>query len=288
MAISNNIYNIPTKQELSIQISLSGLSFCILQRDTKTISFLEDYEFEKKLNPHEVLDKIKHIYNTESFLKSNFSNVQVIHVNELSTLVPKPLFDENCLADYLKFNSKILQSDFIAYDSIDINDSANIYVPYVNINNYIYDLFGAFTYKHISTILIEQILAIEKNATNVKMYINVNKSHFEMVVINKSKLLLYNTFEYNTKEDFIYYILFTAEQLQLNPELFELIFLGDIDSKDELYVIAYKYVQFVFFGKRQDNYKYSLNAQPKSNHSHFAILKSFSWESFLDYTKAGR
>lgn len=275
MAITSNTYNIPTKQELSIQISLSGLSFCILQRDTKTITFLKDYNFDKKLNPHEVLDKIKHLFNTESFLKSNFDNVQVIHVNELSTLVPKPLFDENCLADYLKFNSKILKSDFIAFDSIEINDTANVYVPYVNINNFIYDLFGSFTYKHVSTILIEQILAIEKNANNVKVYINVNKNHFEMVVIDKSKLLLFNTFEYTTKEDFIYYILFTAEQLQLNPELFELIFTGDIDSKDELYFIAYKYVQFVFFGKRQDSYKYSLNAQPQSNHSHFTILKSF-------------
>src|SRR5690606_28853693 len=180
MAITSNTYNIPAKQELSIQISLSGLSFCILQRDTKTISFLKDYEFERKLNHHEVLDKIKHLYNTESFLQSHFSNVQVIHVNELSTLVPKPLFDENCLADYLKFNCKILKSDFIAFDAIEINDTANVYVPYVNINNYIYDLFGVFTYKHVSTILIEQILATEKNATNVKVYINVNKNHFEM------------------------------------------------------------------------------------------------------------
>ena len=276
MVITSNTYNIPTKQELSIQISLSGLSFCILHRDTKTITFLKDFNFDKKLNHHEVLDKLKHLFNTESFLKSTFDDVNIIHVNELSTLVPKPLFDENSLADYLKFNSKILKTDFIAYDTIEINDTINVYVPYININNYIYDLFGAFTYKHASTILIEQILAIEKNANNPKVYVNVSKNHFEMVVINKSKLLLYNTFEYTTKEDFIYYILFTAEQLQLNPELFELIFIGDIDSKDELYIMAYKYVQFVFFGKRLDNYKYNVSAQPKSNYSDFTILKSFS------------
>src|SRR5690606_15802439 len=157
MVITSNTYNIPTKQELSIQISLSGLSFCILQKDTKTISFLRDYNFDRKLNHHDVLDKLKHLFNTEPFLQSKFDTVNVIHVNELSTLVPKPLFDEHSLADYLKFNSKILKSDFIAYDSIEINDTANVYVPYVNINNFIYDLFGAFTYKHVSTILIEHI-----------------------------------------------------------------------------------------------------------------------------------
>ncbi|MGE5944904.1 MAG: DUF3822 family protein, partial [Flavobacteriales bacterium] len=78
MAITSNTYNIPTKQELSIQISLSGLSFCILQRDTKTISFLKDYSFDKKLNHHEVLDKLKHLFNTESFLQSTFEEVNVI------------------------------------------------------------------------------------------------------------------------------------------------------------------------------------------------------------------
>lgn len=273
MVITSNTYNIPTKQELSIQISLSGLSFCILQRDTKTISILRDYNFDKKLNHHDVLDKLKHLFNTESFLQSNFSSVQVIHVNELSTLVPKSLFDEHFLADYLKFNSKILKSDFIAYDSIEINDTVNVYVPYVNINNFIYDMFGMFTYKHVSTILIEQLLTIEKNSENLKLYVHVGQNHFEIIAINKGKLMFYNTFEYCSEEDFIYYILFTAEQLKLNPETFQLIFLGNIQKDDSLYAMAYKYIRHIGFGNRQENFIYL--EKPKTDHSNFTLIKSF-------------
>ena len=273
MAITSNTDKQQNKQELSIQISLSGLSFCTLQRDSKTITSLKEYVFEKKLNPHEVLDKLKHLFNSEKTLQSNFNNVVVIHANELSTLVPKPLFSEAHLADYLKFNAKILRSDFITFDTVDINESVNVYVPYVNINNFIYDAFGAFTYKHSSTILIEQLLIAEKNSRNTKMYVHVGTDHFELLVIDKGKLLLYNTFEFNSEEDFIYYILFTSEQLNLNPETLQLVFLGNIKKESPLFTIAYKYVRHVAFGNRNDGFTYT--NKPEGNHSHFTLLKSF-------------
>lgn len=273
MAITNNISNININQEMSIQVSLSGLSFCILQKDINTITFLKHFPFEKKLNPFQVLDKLKHVFNTENVFKGTFSNVYITHSNELSTLVPKPLFNDENLADYLKFNSKILKSDFITFDDITLNDSVNVYVPYVNINNFIYDTFGSFTYKHVSTVLIENILAIEKNSEELKMYVNVGSDHFEIVAIDKGDLLIYNTFEYSTKEDFIYYLLFTAEQLQLNPETFQLVFLGDIEKEDDLYKIVYKYIRHVKFGDRQDTYKYTI--QPKTSYSDFTLIKSF-------------
>jgi hypothetical protein len=258
---------------LSIQISLSGLSFCILQKDTHTITFLKHFNFDKKLNPFELLDQLKHVFNTEDALKESFNTVFIIHVNELATLVPKPLFKEDCLADYLKFNSKILKSDFITYDDIKLNDSVNVYVPYVNINNFIYDKFGTFTFKHFSTILINQLLIAEKNTDTPKVYAHISSGHFELIIITKGKLLLYNSFEYTSEEDFIYYVLFTAEQLNLNPETLELVFLGAIEKDDELYKMAYKYIRHISFGNRNDNYNYT--QAPISNHSDFTLIKSF-------------
>ena len=275
MAQAINNLNKLTNLELSIQLSLSGLSFCILQRNTNTIVALKDYNFDKKLNPIDLLDRLKHLFNSESVLKNSFESIVVIHDNALSTLVPKALFNDDCLSDYLKFNTKILKSDFITSDTIDINDSVNVYVPYININNFIYDKFGSFTFKHVSTILVEKILLIEKHSDVPKVYVNISKNHFEIIVVNAAILQLYNSFEYNTKEDFIYYVLFTAEQLKLNPAKLNLIFIGDVDTKNELYIIAYKYIRFVFLGDREDSYKYSTDAQPETNHSNFALIKNF-------------
>lgn len=272
MAQQTNTTHKLTNKVLSIQIGLNGLSFCILNTESNTITTLKTLTFDVAKNPFDLLDTVKHLFNTEEVLQQEFNKVTVIHKNELSTLVPKALFNEAHLADYLKFNSKILQSDFITFDELNINDSINVYVPYVNINNFIYDTFGSFTFKHHSTILLEHILSLDKNSTTPKMYANINNNTFEIIVTNEGKLQFYNTFEYTTKEDFIYYILFTAEQLNLNPETFNLILLGDIEKDDELYTIAYKYIRHLSFGNRFDNYNYSTNT--KSPFSNYALIKS--------------
>ncbi|WP_338734079.1 DUF3822 family protein [Mangrovimonas cancribranchiae] len=273
MAIANNTTNL-TNQDLSIQINLNGLSFCILDQDTQTITFLKHITLEKKTTPIQILDKLKHCFNSIDELNNTFNKVTVIYINDLATLVPKEFFNEELLADYLKFNSKILKSDFIAYDTVTANNSMNVYVPYVNINNYIYDKFGSFSYKHYATILLEQILKNDTLSQEENMYVNVGDTHFEIIVVNSGKLKFYNTFEYHSQEDFIYYILFTIEQLSLNPEKINLILLGNIVKNDDLYNITYKYIRHVSFGHRKDTYNYI--ETPKSNHSHFTLIHSFS------------
>lgn len=276
MAITNNntaIISKLTNLELSIQISLSGLSFCILHRDNNSISTLKELRFKKQLNPLKVLQELKTCFETEHMLQNKFQAVNVIHDNELSTLVPKAIFNEGAIADYLKFNSKILKSDFVTFDTIDSNQSVNVYIPYVNVNNYIFDLFGDFTYKHASTVLIETILEANKTAIEPKFYVHVNHNRFDIVIINEGKLQFYNSFEYITKEDFIYYILFTAEQLNYNPETLNLILIGNVIKDDPLYNIAYKYIRNVTFG--ENNKKHVFTEAQKTNHFNFTLINSF-------------
>lgn len=273
MALTNNNSEKINNLELSIQIHLSGLSFCVLNRTQDTITYLKHISFKKRLNPLDLLDQLKSAFNKEEALKDDFDSVLVIHDNELAVQVPESLFDENCLADYLKFNSKILKSDFITYDKIPDNNLVNVYIPYININNFIYDLFGSFTFKHKSTILLSEILKKEKQQKELKVYVNVNESHFELTIVETGKLLLYNSFEYHSKEDFIYYILFTTTQLNLDPEMFILVLTGCISEEDELYEITYNYVRHIEFGNRKDRIISTLNnIKP---HNEFALLNSF-------------
>ena len=65
-----------------------------------------------------------------------YSEVISIHRNTLFTLVPMPLFDPDHLANYLKFNAKILGTDHLDYDPIQGLDSANVYVPFANTDDF--------------------------------------------------------------------------------------------------------------------------------------------------------
>ncbi len=263
--------DIITNQKLSIQISLSGLSFCILNTVSKAITNFEHIAFDKKVNPFEALERLIHYFDTRDYLKTTFDDILIIHENDLSTLVPKALFNKDYLADYLKFNSKILKSDYLSYDVLEYNETVNVYVPYVNINNYIYDAFGSFTFKHFSTVLIDKIFKGEKDKSATKVYTHIGAHHFEIVAIDNGKLKLYNTFEYNNPEDFIYYLLFTLEQLEYDTETIDVTLIGNISSEDDLYKVAYKYIRNIALEDGDS----SIPNEEDSKHSNYIIANSF-------------
>lgn len=262
-------------KKLSIQVSLNGLSFCILNTASNTIVFLKTITFEQKLTPFNVLNHLKTEINTNTIFSENFSSVTVIHQNDLSTIVPKALYNKNHNADYLKFNSKILRTDFITQDAILINNSVTVYIPYVNINNYIYETFGDFTYKHSSSVLIESVLQKNKYNQNPEVYINVNTNTFELIVADKDQLLLFNVFHYQSKEDFIYYILFVFEQLKLNTETTQVTLSGLIHKTDELYSSLYTYVRHVKCNNTSFSYKFANTIDSESIQHNYLILNSF-------------
>ena len=268
--IQKNNNKLEKGKALSIQVSLSGLSFLVLDSDNDVVIDLINIPFEKKCAPQEVLDQLVHSFNTNEVLQHSFSKITVIHDNEMMTLVPSAVFEEEHLSDYLKYNTKIFKTDFITYDVIKNDDVMVVYVPFVNINNYIFERFGSFEYKHSTTVALDRILQIQKNSSDQSMFINVNATYFDLVVTQQKELLLYNRFEYQTKEDFIYYILFTAEQLGLNPEHFECTLMGSIREDDSLYVMAYKYIRNVSL-LSSEKMRYSQDNSTKN----FTLLNSF-------------
>ena len=255
---------------LSIQLGLNGLSFLVLDLFNKKVELIRDIEFSEKITPQQLLKNLIKEFDSIDLLNENFTKIQVIHDNEVQTLVPSALFEEANLSDYLKFNAKIFKNDFITYDAITNQEIMSVYVPYVNVNNYIFEKFGSFEYKHSSTVIIDKVLQIEKNIKEKSLYVNVEKSNIDILVISSNSLLFYNKFNYNTKEDFIYFILFTIEQLELNPEKLNCKFLGSILNDDELFKIAYKYIRnvsIVSFKK--------MNYFKNKNTKHFTILNSY-------------
>jgi hypothetical protein len=255
--------------ELSIQFSLDGFSFCVLNSVTKKNIHFKEYLFEEtKETPEELLSKIELLFKNDSNLQLEYSSVTAIHQNDLSSLVPAKFFDKKSLSGYLNFNIKTLKTDFITFDDITNLDAKTVYVPYVNINNFLFQNFGEFNFKHHSTVLLEKLLTID-GSNEKRMYVNVYKNTFDIVILENKKLIFYNTFSYHTKEDFIYYILFTAEQCQLKTEEFKLFFMGKIDVKSDIYKIAYTYIKNIFFLKSKNLFFIDLKI---ANHTNYILL----------------
>jgi hypothetical protein len=258
-------------QKLVIQVSLNGLSFATFDTLMNKTTQLQKVVLGKVNLTTKIEDLFAEAFHNYPELKANYDEVIIIHSNNLSTFVPTALFDEDYLGSYLQFNTKVFETDFFAFDELGNYEMNNVYIPYVNLNNYFIDQFGTFDYKHANTVLVKKLLDISKNNEELQLFVHVSDSHFEIVVIQNQKLQLYNTFEYKTAEDFIYYILFTAEQLNLNPESFKLELLGKISEDDLLYKMAYKYVRNT---NLFDVSFMQSNLSDAENREHFILLHS--------------
>ena len=260
-------------KKLSIQVSLTGLSFCCFDTLNNTVTSFNEVHFDTFHKATKIEDLFSDAFRDHPELKDSYDEILVIHNNNLSTFVPEPLFDENFLGSYLQYNTKVFETDFFAFDEIPNYQMNAVYIPYVNINNFFIDQFGAFDYKHANSILVSKLLIASKNKDEKKMFVHINTGHFEIIVVQNQKLLLFNSFDYNTPEDFLYYILFTAEQLNLNPENFPLELIGNIDTESDYYKIAYKYIRNVSLIDVED-LRWNNYFSEAENRNHFILFNS--------------
>ncbi len=169
-------FNNLNEKHLSIQLSLDGFSFCIINSVEKKIEKLEHFLFEDHSpTPEKLLKNVEDLFKKEKALQKRYGSVNISHVNKLSTLVPKSLFDEERMRDYLKYSSKTYTNDYIVHDELENHDMVNVYIPFVNVNNFFLERFGSFEYKHFSTILVNNLLNTYKFSEHPHMFAYVGE-----------------------------------------------------------------------------------------------------------------
>ncbi|AMO19338.1 DUF3822 family protein [Flavobacterium columnare] len=241
---TNTILNKEYKK-LLLQISLHEVSFCLYNTLESKIEFFSNYILTQNNTLQETEEEILNLIRQSTVLQTGFDDVLILHDSTLNSFVPQALFDEQYLKSYLHYNVKVSPDDFVTYDEVTGNDMNNIYIPFVKLNNALIDLYGQFHYKHTATILVKKILETSKNVAEPQIFAHIQEKQFQIIVVKNQKLLLYNSFEYHKSEDFIYHLLFTTEQLKLNPESVIVKLLGKITKNNELFEIAYKYIRNV-------------------------------------------
>ena len=184
-SITNKNYN-----KLSILVSLNGLSFCCFDTISGKPIVLKNVHFDTFIKSSRIEDLFESVYKNNPELSEKYDEVKVIHSNTLSTFVPLALFDEEYLASYLQYNAKVFETDFFTFDTLDKYEMNNVYIPYVNMNNFFIDKYGAFEYHHANSILVSKLLDVSKNNDDRKMFVHFSENHFEISVIQNQKLLL--------------------------------------------------------------------------------------------------
>lgn len=231
---------------LSIQVSLSGLSFSVVNCTNNTLVLFKKFPLIGEVKTPATLEaSLKSALFDSQLSKYRFKKVRLLFKNELSTIVPKPLFDANALKHYLRFSVKLLENDFLTYDEITNTDLVNVYVGHKNIIKYVKNQFDNVSYTHYNSVLIEHAIRTYSTKDGVHLKMILQEREFTLVVVKNKNLQYINSFTYNTKEDLVYYVLFAYEQLGLKPDKHVLEIIGKCTMLDERFKLLYTYIRNV-------------------------------------------
>jgi hypothetical protein len=117
------------------------------------------------------------------------------------------------------------------------------------------------------SLFFSQHSLIQKN-----LFLNISEGSIEISVKEGNELLFYNVFNFQSDEDVLYYLLFTMEQLQLNPLHVKLAIAAQKDVSDDLIKNIKKYIKQVDLcvSDASVNLKGELASLPK--HYYFTLL----------------
>ena len=256
------------KCHLSVEVGLSNFRFCLFDTLTFTYILLKEFEFKTK-GISGSCKKIADIIASESLLQKEFYSSSLA-LNEFpSTLVPTPFYKEERNREILGFNHNLYEE--ILSDKMQQMDAINIYSVPIDLLTLIRQSFPNTQIKCNSSIFIEQLL-LQNNSLEAKVYASVKNNILEVGMIEENKLELHNSFSIDTKEDMLYFLLFSMEQLRLSPEKTELILLDDILKSDERYNLLYQYIRNISFGNRPENLNFSKELESIKSHQYFCLF----------------
>jgi hypothetical protein len=260
---------------LSVQCSTESLCFAIFHPLLNKYLAVESVDFGKFRTFKTFREVLTTFNNDHRWLGLPYSSVVIFYESLNTTLVPSPLYLNDEKKNFADFNFKSGSGLQVFSEKIRNLDSYIIY----SVHEAILDFWAGVYPNHTSFShagrFIDLVLLFNKNTPlQKKVFINLRKSCVDIAVPEGNKLLFFNSFEFRTREDFIYYVIFVMEQLAINPAEAELMLTGFIEKNSPMFDILNKYVKTTLFLSRSHSFKYSYHLNEIPDHYFFTVLNS--------------
>lgn len=267
ISIQSDNFNIAlaNSYHLSIQLGISHFSYCLLNTTTLTYDYAKKYSLSSK---EDIATEITEIINNDAIIKADFSSQSVAFVNFPSTLVPNILYKEEEAESLLAFNTEV--NGKILIDNILSQKAHLIYAVPESIVSIVSNFFPKAKQKAQESILIQQYSLL--NTDTEKAYLYLNEQKVGITIFKGDKLIFNNTFDYTTKEDLLYYSLFSFEQLKLSPESIDVTVFGTIEKEDEYFNLLYDYIRNVKLGERPHQFTFPTVFSSIAPHKYFGLF----------------
>jgi len=172
-----------------------------------------------------------------------FQKVTVAVASNQFTLIPEALYREEDASKYYAFNFTPSPAQKILSQGIRTFQARVVYSIPNEVNEYVSSAFrDPLLLPHIAP-LLESARQWARGNERVSILFNVRNSSLDIVIAENSKLILANSFNWREPEDALYYLLFTCEQLGLDPQRVPVWVSGNAGSGTAINKLLEKYIR---------------------------------------------
>lgn len=259
---------------LIICLDDNRLTYTIVDAERRKAVALLDYHSatlsEVTSTPAGLLRRVKQ--GDELLNKVVFAKVVVPVYANTHSLIPSPLFSRDRLRETLELTNTVAGEPCFLNDSIHSANAQFIYACDEDLMEELHYSFREPLVFHANSAFIESELRLNKHESEKMVSVNLRPGHLDIVVTSANNLVFFNTFNVNTAEDFMYYLLFTMEQLELNPDQTRVRCYGDIEKSGAVWLLARKYIRNVELGDRPGLIAYSYGFEKFPAHQYYALF----------------
>jgi hypothetical protein len=263
---------------LSIQISLDGFSFAILDIPKGKYTLLKSTNFFLK-RPRLLFMKVGELMKVDEHLNLKFKSVEIIYSSENFTLVPQAFFQQGTADKFFGFNHEIERGYVVDKTLLPKAEAWCIYNIPESLKEFLVLKFPKAIIRNNLFPLIERYLKENRNFPDRRqVHLNFFRSYFELIVLSGTKLQLCNQFNYSEESDVTYYVLYVFEQLKLPADTTELIFHGCLQQTNPIYQTFKKYIRKTSFAKPTSFFSYSYTFNQSPDHYFTTLLDLYKCE----------
>ncbi len=237
----DNNYTIEYK--LSIQVSLDGFSFCIL--DNLRNKFLLFKHIPYLLSNNQFLfQKVSEILKTEEYLQGKFKSVTISYASRESSIIPAEVNTDD--TSVLSGIYHITESEGIKSIPTKLPNKNLVFAYPKAVFDLLEQKFPENKTTHSAIANINQGIQKAK-----KKYphgvISVHKNNFSIYLFEEEKLVFSNAYLYTNEIDFIYFALESVKSAGFKTTLMPIYINGFLEEKSAIYNLLVKYFFDVIF-----------------------------------------
>lgn len=232
---------------MTIQFTLGGFSFVIMDASTKTIVALEFYLSDDLTNEKDLFNALEKALTLNKISGKKFLSVTCIFETRDFALIPNELFDEKESSTYIGFLHPLQQNAQIIHDNLTDNEYVGIY----SVPNYLIEktkeTWPEAKIIHECSAFLKHVSEIAKSDALTRIYLYVKNRSFDLAIFKEGNLSFFNNFKFNTKDDFLYFLMFAIEQQKLSAEETPVYVSGMILGNSEILKLCERYIKDIRF-----------------------------------------